>query len=131
MEPTKPGTKTSEFWVMLIVNAVAFVAPLITEKLEASAAPWALVAASIIVAINTGLYHYSRGLAKQKGATNENLRGELLGALYQALSKTTGGTPVPPAPVPPAGGGAAAGGNGVYHGPAGPGPAGPGGGQSG
>lgn len=88
MNEIKPGVKTSEFWTMVVVNIFAFITPIITEKLESSAAPWALIASSVIVAINTGLYHYNRGQVK-KGNTDEALRGMVQGALAAALQPTT------------------------------------------
>jgi hypothetical protein len=54
--PVKPGTRTTEFWLTLLVNGAA-VAGGLAHVLPG---PWAAVAA----AVATAAYSLSRGLAK-------------------------------------------------------------------
>jgi hypothetical protein len=90
--PLKPGVQTSEFWTMLLVNLLALLAPIVVAKLDASDAPWAIAASSFVVAINSGLYHYSRGKAKA-GVTNADLSSQLADLLAGIASRPTGTEP--------------------------------------
>ena len=67
----KPGIKTSEFWVTLIVSVISLLVMLGVIKSEQieEALPLAdiivQVAAGVVAALSTGAYAISRGVAKK------------------------------------------------------------------